>query len=192
MANKSQLMIQPHTFRERRYAMKKHKASRLHYDLRLEWNGVLLSWAIPKGPDRDPRREREAIEMEDHRSEYLLFEGPHRTGPIMLWDLGTWEPHPDSEDVESSLRQGSLRFILRAEKLEGGWTLAKTTKHERGHPIWRLIKDDDAFAIHSVDDLLEQRPNSVNNERTMDDIVQQWNGCRKDSKQQALPFHIGS
>jgi bifunctional non-homologous end joining protein LigD len=192
VVGKSQLIIQPHTFRERRYAMKKHKATRLHYDLRLEWNGFLLSWAIPKGPDRNPQHEREAIEMEDHRSEYLLFEGVHRTGPIMLWDLGTWEPHPDSEDVESSLRQGVLRFILRAEKLEGSWTLARTTKYEHGHPVWLLRKDDDPFAIHGADNLLEQRANSINDERTLDDIIQQWNGYRKDSQQQVLPFHVGS
>ena len=186
MIGKSELMTHPHTFRERRYAMKKHSATRLHYDLRLELNGFLLSWAIPKGPDRNPRHEREAIEMEDHRSKYLFFEGVHRTGPIMLWDFGTWEPHPGSEDVESGLTQGVLRFILRAQKLEGGWTLARTAKHEHGRPIWILRKDDDPFAIHSVDDLLEQCPNSIKGGRTMEDIVSDWNGRKRDSHQQIL------
>jgi bifunctional non-homologous end joining protein LigD len=182
------LMTHHHSFHERRYAMKKHRATRLHYDLRLEWNGVLLSWAIPKGPDRNPRHEQEAIEMEDHRSEYLLFEGVHRTGPIMLWDTGTWEPHPDSEDVESALKQGVLRFTLRAEKLEGSWTLTRITRHQHGRPIWILCKDDDPFALNGVDNLLQQHPNSVNDERTMEDIVKDWNKPRKNSHQQSLPF----
>jgi len=77
---------------ERAYAMKKHHATRLHYDLRLEWNGVLLSWALPDGPSCCAGVIRKAIEMEDHSRTNLLFEGVHETGPIMLWDRGTWEP----------------------------------------------------------------------------------------------------
>src|ERR1700729_2693816 len=90
--------------RERAYAMKKHHATRLHYDLRLEWNGVLLSWALPDGPSYCVGDEREAIEMPDHRKKYLLFEGVHETGPIMLWDRGMWVPDQGRADVGSSLR----------------------------------------------------------------------------------------
>src|SRR5580658_3583892 len=99
--------------RERAYAMKKHHATRLHYDLRLEWNGVLLSWALPEGPSYRVGVMRKAVEMEDHRRANLLFEGVHETGPIMLWDRGTWSPDSESEDIESSLRRGILRFTLR-------------------------------------------------------------------------------
>jgi bifunctional non-homologous end joining protein LigD len=95
---------------QRAYATKKHHATRLHYDLRLEWNGVLLSWALPQGPSCHAGVLREAIEMEDHRVANLLFEGVHETGPIMLWDRGTWEPHPEFEDIEICLRKGILRF----------------------------------------------------------------------------------
>src|ERR1700733_11497778 len=102
-------------FHERKYAFKKHHATRLHYDLRLEWNGFLLSWALPEGPSCNAGIIREAIEMEDHRTINLLFEGVHHTGPIMLWDRGTWEPHLESDDIESSLRNGILRFTLRGE-----------------------------------------------------------------------------
>ena len=111
--------------RERDYAMKKHHATRLHYDLRLEWNGVLLSWALPEGPSCCAGTIRKAIEMEDHRRANLLFEGVHETGPIMLCDRGTWEPHLESSDIQNALRRGVLQFTLHGEKLRGGWTLAR-------------------------------------------------------------------
>ena len=107
------------------YAMKKHLATRLHYDLRLEWNGILLSWALPEGPSCHAGVAREAVEMDDHNLAYLQFEGIHETGPIMLWDCGTWEPDQKCEDIYGSLRQGTLRFKLCGEKLKGGWTLTK-------------------------------------------------------------------
>ncbi len=107
-------------FRERAYAMKEHLATRLHYDLRLECNGVLLSWALPDGPSCRAGEIRKAIEMEDHNRANLLFEGVHETGPIMLWDRGTWEPHLESDDILSSLRRGILRFTLHGERLKGG------------------------------------------------------------------------
>jgi bifunctional non-homologous end joining protein LigD len=150
--------------RERAYAMKKHHATRLHYDLRLEWNGVLLSWALPDGPSCRAGMIRKAIEMEDHSRANILFEGVHETGPIMLWDRGTWEPHPESEDIESSLRRGILRFTLRGEKLKGGWTLARTNGARNApRPIWTLCKEADSFARSRADKcILEERPNSIN------------------------------
>ena len=127
--------------RERVYAMKKHHATRLHYDLRLEWNGVLLSWALPEEPSCCSGAIRKAIEMEDHRRANLLFEGVHETGPIMLSDRGTWEPHLEFDDIESSLRRGILRFTLRGDKLKGGWMLVRiNSARNEQRPIWTLSK----------------------------------------------------
>jgi bifunctional non-homologous end joining protein LigD len=162
--------------RERAYAMKKHYATRLHYDLRLEWNGVLLSWALPEGPSCHAGELRRAIEMEDHRSEYLQFEGLHITGPIMLWDRGTWEPHPESDDIDSGLRKGILKFSLRGEKLKGDWTLTRTNSVKNAPRIfWTLSKQADSFVEPYADkDILEERPNSVSTGRTMEEIVRDW------------------
>ena len=139
-------------FRERAYAMKKHRATSLHYDLRLEWNGVLLSWAIRECPSCCAGVIRKAIEMEDHRIANLVFEGVHETGPIMLWDRGTWEPHPESADIESSLRSGILRFTLHGEKLKGGWTLIRANSQKNvPRPVWTLCKEADPFPASRAD-----------------------------------------
>jgi bifunctional non-homologous end joining protein LigD len=159
---------------QRAYAMKKHSATRLHYDLRLEWNGVLLSWALPEGPGSYAGVVCEAIEMEDHRVANLLFEGVHETGPIMLWDRGTWEPHPEFEDIESCLRKGILRFTLYGEKLKGGWMLAKTSRNAT-RPVWTLTKLADSFAGGTTDkSILQEQPNSISSGRTMEEIVRDW------------------
>jgi bifunctional non-homologous end joining protein LigD len=162
--------------RERAYAMKKHHATRLHYDLRLEWNGVLLSWALPDGPSCCGGAIRQAIEMEDHNRANLLFEGVHETGPIMLWDRGTWEPHMESDDIQSALRRGILRFTLRGEKLKGGWTLSRINSvGNASRPIWTFCKQADLFAKSRTDKcILEERPNSVSTGRTMREIVRDW------------------
>jgi bifunctional non-homologous end joining protein LigD len=175
-------------FCERAYAMKKHHATRLHYDLRLEWNGVLLSWALPEGPSCHAGVIRKAIEMEDHKREYLLFEGVHETGPIMLWDRGTWEPHPESEDVGDSLRRGVLRFTLYGEKLKGAWTLTRmNTAKNMSRPVWTLCKHADPFAeVHPDRCILKEQPNSTTG-KTMEDIVQGWIKPRnKDERQSSL------
>jgi bifunctional non-homologous end joining protein LigD len=162
--------------RGRAYAIKKHHATRLHYDLRLEWNGVLLSWALPEGPSCHVGELRRAIEMEDHKSEYLLFEGLHITGPIMLWDRGTWEPHPESDDIDSGLRKGFLRFTLRGEKLKGDWTLTRMNSVRNvSRPIWTLCKQANSFVdIRADKDILEEQANSVSTGRTMEEIVRDW------------------
>ena len=159
---------------QRAYAMKKHRATRLHYDLRLEWNGVLLSWALPEGASCCAGVLREAIEMEDHRVANLLFEGVHETGPIMLWDRGTWEPHPEFEDIESCLRKGILRFTLYGERLKGGWMLARTNRNA-SRTVWALAKLADRF-IESTPDksILEEQPNSIKSGGTMEEIVRDW------------------
>jgi bifunctional non-homologous end joining protein LigD len=176
------------TLHERAYAMKKHHATHLHYDLRLEWNGVLLSWALPQGPSCRAEVLREAIEMEDHRVANLLFEGVHETGPIMLWDRGTWEPHSEFEGIESCLREGILRFTLYGEKLKGGWVLARTNRNAP-RPIWTLSKLADSFAETSSDQcLLKAQPNSIRSARTMEQIVRDWTEPRNKYERQAKLF----
>jgi bifunctional non-homologous end joining protein LigD len=162
--------------RERLYVMKKHQATRLHYDLRLEWNGVLLSWALPEGPSCCAGAIRKAIEMEDHSKANLPFEGLHETGPIMLWDRGTWESHMESDDIQSALRGGVLRFTLHGEKLRGGWTLTRiNSAGNASRPIWTLCKQADLFAESRADKcILEEQPNSVSTGRTMQEIVRDW------------------
>jgi bifunctional non-homologous end joining protein LigD len=171
--------------RKRAYAMKEHHATRRHYDLRLEWNGVLLSWALPEGPSCF-----EAIEMEDHNRANLLFEGVHETGPIMLWDRGTWEPHLESEDIESSLRRGILRFTLYGEKLKGDWILTRTNRATNAQrPIWTLCKQADSFAATPADKcILEIWSNSISTRRTMEEIVREWTTPKDKHQRQARLF----
>jgi bifunctional non-homologous end joining protein LigD len=176
--------------RERAYAMKKHHATRLHYDLRLEWNGVLLSWALPEGPSCWAGAIRRAIEMEDHSKANLLFEGVHETGPIMLWDRGTWEPQLESDDIQSALRRGVLRFTLHGEKLKGGWTLARiNSAGNASRPIWTLSKQANSFAESRADKcVLEERPNSVGTGKTMSEIVRDWTGPKDKYERQTRLF----
>lgn len=176
--------------RERAYAMKKHHATRLHYDLRLEWNGVLLSWALPEGPSCCAEAIRKAIEMEDHNRANLLFEGVHETGPIMLWDRGTWEPQLESEDIQSALCRGVLRFTLHGERLKGGWTLARINSAANApRPIWTLCKQADSFAKSRADKcVLKEWPNSVATGRTMREIVQDWTSPKNRYERQTRLF----
>jgi bifunctional non-homologous end joining protein LigD len=108
------------------YTIQKHMASHLHYDLRLEWRGVLLSWAVPKGPSLDPAVKRLAMQTEDHPVEYSDFEGvipagQYGAGTVMLWDRGTWQP--ESADVGASLQEGEIKFTIlgRNSKVRGSW-----------------------------------------------------------------------
>ena len=114
--------------RERFFCVQKHLASHLHYDLRLEHNGVLLSWAVPKGPSLDPKTKRLAMHVEDHPFDYGEFEGVipegYGAGIVMLWDRGTWAPEVD--DVDASLEKGDLKFRLNGFKLKGSWVLVRT------------------------------------------------------------------
>jgi bifunctional non-homologous end joining protein LigD len=176
--------------RERAYAMKKHHATRLHYDLRLEWNGVLLSWALPEGPSCCAGVIRKAIEMEDHSRANLLFEGVHETGPIMLWDRGTWEPQLESDNIQSALRRGVLRFTLCGEKLKGGWTLARIhSATNASRPVWTLSKQADSFAETHIDKcVLEERPNSVSTGKTMSEIVRDWTRPKNKYERQTRLF----
>jgi len=130
------------------FCVQKHLASHLHYDLRLEWNGVLMSWAVPKGPSIDPKDKRLAMHVEDHPIDYGMFEGVipegYGAGIVMLWDHGTWES--ESEDVDAALRKGDLKFRLNGFKLKGSWVLVKTHGFGGAPNSWLLIKHRDDWA----------------------------------------------
>src|SRR5436309_3024051 len=143
-----------------RFIVQKHAATRLHYDLRLEHEGVFKSWAVTKGPSCDPRDKRLAVEVEDHPLDYGDFEGTipkgeYGGGTVMLWDRGFWMPE-GTKDVDAALRKGELKFTLDGEKLQGSFVLVRM-KHDRERGKrnnWLLIKHRDEFA--SEDDVAEQ------------------------------------
>ena len=134
------------------FCVQKHLASHLHYDFRLEHNGVLLSWAVPKGPSLDPSTKRLAMQVEDHPVEYGEFEGVipsgYGAGIVMLWDQGTWTPEVD--DVEAALRKGDLKITLDGYKLKGSWVLVRTRGWGGGSRdsarSWLLIKHRDEWS----------------------------------------------
>ena len=148
--------------RDLRYYVQRHDATRLHYDFRLELEGVLKSWAVPKGPSLDPADKRLAVQTEDHPLEYGEFEGvipekQYGAGDVLLWDQGVWTP----EDAEprDALRKGTLHFRLDGEKLHGRWVLTRTRGNGRA-PQWLLIKRNDDAARKDVD-VVAERPESV-------------------------------
>ena len=134
------------------FCVQKHLASHLHYDFRLEHNGVLMSWAVPKGPSLDPKTKRLAMHVEDHPIEYGTFEGVipegYGAGLVMLWDQGTWEP--ESADVDAALAKGDFKFRLDGYKLKGSWALIRTRGYGGGSRdasrSWLLIKHRDDWA----------------------------------------------
>jgi bifunctional non-homologous end joining protein LigD len=157
------------------FVIQKHAASHLHYDFRLEHNGVLLSWAVPKGPSLDPHDKRLAMHVEDHPIEYGDFEGvippkQYGSGTVLLWDRGTWEPQGDPE---AGYAQGKLKFILHGEKLHGGWMLVKSHggKYD-GEKSWLLIKENDAYARSGPQaQVVETEPDSVASGRSLEAIA---------------------
>jgi bifunctional non-homologous end joining protein LigD len=161
-----------------RYVVQKHRASHLHYDFRLEWNGVLLSWAIPKGPSLDPSTKRLALRTEDHPLDYADFEGPipegeYGGGTVMVWDTGTWSA--EVSDVDEALKKGELKFTLNGKKLKGSWVLVRTRGFGRsGGESWLLIKHRDKFA--SKRDITLEQPRSVLSNRTLAEIARDLGG----------------
>ena len=130
------------------FCVQKHLASHLHYDFRLEHRGVLLSWAVPKGPSLNTRDKRLAMRVEDHPFDYGEFEGVipegYGAGIVMLWDRGTWTPLTD--DVDEALRKGELKLTLDGVKLKGSWVLVRTGGKEDESRSWLLIKHRDEWA----------------------------------------------
>lgn len=161
------------------YLIQKHQATNLHYDFRLEWNGVLLSWAVPKGPSLDPSVKRLAMQTEDHPLEYGNFEGvipagEYGGGTVMLWDKGAWSP--DVPDVSAAFRQGDLKFTLHGRKLKGSWVLVRTRGFGKSpnRSAWLLIKHRDQYA--STTDITADLPKSVASRRLLADIAQAGGG----------------
>jgi bifunctional non-homologous end joining protein LigD len=161
--------------RPREFVIQKHRATRLHYDFRLEHRGAMLSWAVPKGPSLDPGVKRLAMETEPHPIDYNQFEGvipegEYGGGTVMIWDKGVWAPDAggrlgDEQDVDRQLRKGDLKFVLLGEKLAGSWVLVRT----RDTRQWLLIKHRDEHA--SDEDPTTTRPLSVVSGRTMTEIA---------------------
>ena len=163
-----------------RYVIQKHAASRLHFDLRLELDGVMKSWAVPKGPSLDPAVKRLAMEVEDHPIEYNTFEGTipqgeYGGGTVMLWDRGTYEyggtmSGDPIEALRAAYAKGDFKFVLHGERLKGSWVLVRTRRDERGKQQWLLIKHRDEFAEEGADD--EARATtSVSTGRSMEEIA---------------------
>ena len=179
----------PRTEHERFFCVQKHLASHLHYDFRLEHDGVLLSWAVPKGPSLDPKTKRLAMKVEDHPIEYGEFEGVipegYGAGIVMLWDRGTWTPQVD--DVAAALKKGDLKFTLDGYKLKGSWVLVRTggrypgARGNAGSPArlprwgasgdrsWLLIKHRDDWAGDL--DIVDFAPRSVKSDGEFEDIL---------------------
>ena len=160
------------------YVIQKHRATALHYDFRLEWNGVLLSWSVPKGPSLDPSVKRLAMPTEDHPLAYAKFEGiipegEYGGGTVMVWDNGSWTP--EVPDVDASLKKGDLKFTLQGKKLRGSWVLVRTrSRYEGSRPAWLLIKHRDEFA--STADITEEEPRSVVSRRLLVEIARDEGG----------------
>lgn len=147
-----------------RFVVQKHAARQLHYDFRLELDGTLKSWAVPKGPSLDPAERRLAMQVEDHPLEYADFEGiippgNYGAGTVIVWDQGEWVP---LEDAIEGYRQGKLKFELHGEKLQGAWTLVRTRGGGKDRSAWLLIKERDNEARPAAEfNVVEQRPDSV-------------------------------
>jgi bifunctional non-homologous end joining protein LigD len=153
------------------FAVQHHLARRDHYDLRLEWGGALLSWAVPKGPSFDPRDKRLAVQVEAHPLEYRHFEGTipkgeYGGGTVMLWDEGTWEPYGDADE---GLRGGSMKFTLHGRRLKGKWTLIRLKPKPGENDVnWLLLKEKDAYA--NAEDGISNFTVSIRTGRSMTEI----------------------
>lgn len=148
----------------RSFVIQKHWASRLHYDFRLELDGTMKSWAVPKGPSFDTADKRLAVQVEDHPISYNAFEGTipagqYGAGKVIIWDKGVWVP---LEDARKGYREGRLKFELRGHKLRGNWTLVRMNGQQSGQPPWLLIKEKDAFT-RAADEfsVIDEMPDSV-------------------------------
>jgi bifunctional non-homologous end joining protein LigD len=159
--------------RSRRFVVQRHRARRLHYDLRLEMDGVLVSWAVPKGPTLDPKVRQLAVHVEDHPIEYFDFEGViprggYGGGDVIVWDWGTWAPSNADDPVEA-VRRGELHFDLTGEKLAGRFVLIRRDRDRSGKEQWLLLHKNDEAARPGWDP--EEHPRSVKSGRTNDEVA---------------------
>ena len=173
------------------YLIQKHDASRLHYDFRLELDGVLKSWAVPKGPSLDPAKKSLAVHVEDHPLEYGSFEGTipqgeYGGGTVMLWDRGTWEPEGDAAE---NYRRGKLVFRLNGERLKGRWALIRMGgKAGQDGKNWLLKKiDDEETHSGDDDDILARFTTSVATGRTMEQIANNLKPAKKSAAKTRRP-----
>ncbi len=171
---------------QRRFVVQKHRATRLHYDFRLEMEGVLKSWAVPKGPSLDPADKRLAMQVEDHPVSYFDFEGTipagnYGAGTVMVWDVGTWEPLGNASET---LRKGDLKFSLNGKKLKGEFALVhiKSRRPDSKGTEWLLIKHRDAYVRPGFD--IDKYDYSVLTNRTLKEIAgdagsAEWTSSKK-------------
>jgi bifunctional non-homologous end joining protein LigD len=160
-----------------RFVIHRHRARRLHYDLRLEVGGVLASWAVPRGPTLDPGAKRLAVQVEDHPLGYFGFEGvipagQYGGGDVIVWDWGRWTPESGQPAPSTALRAGELKFQLEGKKLHGGFVLIRTDSWAKSRPTkpkWLLIHRRDDTAIGGWDP--EDHPASVKSGRTNEDVA---------------------
>jgi bifunctional non-homologous end joining protein LigD len=158
-----------------RFVIQRHDATRLHYDLRLELGGVYKSWAVTKTPSLDPAVKRLAVEVEDHPVQYGTFEGTiprgqYGGGTVQLWDRGTWQAQGD--DPEGELEAGHLKFVLKGERMKGGWALIRMRDRGDKRRNWLLIKEVDAEARRgAAGDALTRAVTSVKTGRTLTQIA---------------------
>ena len=158
---------------QRRFVVQRHRARRLHYDLRFEIDGVLVSWAVPKGPTLDPAARRLAVHVEDHPIEYLDFEGvipggEYGGGDVIVWDRGTWSPH-ETDDPGAAVAAGELHADVHGEKLSGRLVLVRRGDDASGKEQWLLLHKRDEHAVPGWDP--EAFPKSVKSGRTNDEVA---------------------
>lgn len=154
------------------FVVQLHRATSLHYDFRLEVEGVLVSWAVPKGPSLDPSVKRLAMQVEDHPLEWGGFEGvipkgEYGAGGVIVWDRGTYRNLREGETMTDGLARGRIRFALDGSKLGGGWSLRRFARG--GDNAWLLVKLDDDAARRDVD-VTSERPESVDSGRTLGEL----------------------
>jgi bifunctional non-homologous end joining protein LigD len=171
--------------KRRRFVIQKHAATRLHYDLRLEFDGVFKSWAVTRGPSLDPHDKRLAVEVEDHPLDYGDFEGvipqgEYGGGTVIVWDDGSWVPHGD--DPAAALARGALSFELNGERLKGGWALVRLRRGDGKN--WLLVKEKDAEAEPGSDDeVVTENQTSVVSGRDLEQVgdapARVWRSSRR-------------
>jgi bifunctional non-homologous end joining protein LigD len=173
------------------FVIQKHQASHLHYDFRLEMEGVLKSWAVPKGPSYDPATKRLAMMTEDHPYDYASFEGVipegnYGAGNVIIWDNGTWEFIEPGDDPVKALQQGKLTFRMYGKKMFGEWALVKIRGRSPKGNEWLLLKHRDEFANDKID-VTEVAPQSVVSNRTIEDVdaSRTWQSNRPASSRRA-------
>src|SRR5947199_225768 len=177
-----------------RFVVQKHRASHLHYDFRLEMEGVLKSWAVPKGPSLDPADKRLAMMVEDHPVSYFHFEGVippgnYGAGTVMVWDTGNWEP---LGNASAMLRDGDLKFRLQGEKLKGDFVLAKMRSRRPGSKgnEWLLIKKKDDYVRTGYD--IDKYDYSVLSRRSLKEIAGDAGAAEWESNRPAASVRAGS